>query len=58
MSDIISAKNCRIDIKDHPEDDHIYLNIYFNNANPGEYKQVVIPRNKAKALAYIILGEE
>ena len=58
MSDVISANNCRIEIRDNPEYENVLLNIYFNNDSPGEYKQVVIPRNKAKALAYIILREE
>lgn len=58
MTDTLSAKNCRIEIRDNPESDNVLLNIYFNNDNPGEYKQVVIPRNKAKSLGYILLGQE
>lgn len=58
MSDVIGAKNCRIEVRDNPEYENVLLNIYFNDDNPGEYKQVVIPRNKAKALAYIILRGE
>lgn len=57
MKNSIKAKNCNIEIRDNPESDNVILNIFHDNKPLGEYDQIVIPRNKAKALAYILLGD-
>lgn len=57
MKDTVKGKNCRIEIIDNIESDNVLLNIFFNTGIAGEYEQVILPRNKAKALAYIILGD-
>lgn len=57
MKNSIIAKNCRIEIIDHIESENIIFNILYNTGMANEYEQVVIPRNKAKALAYILLGD-
>lgn len=57
MRDTVKGKNCRIEIIDDIESENILLNIFNNHAPKGEYEQVILPRNKAKALSYIILGD-
>lgn len=57
MKNTISAKNCRIEIIDHIESENVIFNIFYNTGEAGEYDQIVISRNKAKAFAYILLGD-
>lgn len=57
MKDTVKGKNCRVEIIDNIESENVLLNIFFNTGMLGEFEQVILPRNKAKALAYILLGD-
>lgn len=58
MKNTVVARNCTIEIIDNRESENVLLNIFFNNGTRGEFEQAIIPRNKAKAMAYILLGED
>lgn len=58
MTNSIKAQNARIDIVDVIGNDNIILNIYYDMKPKGEYDQVILPRNLAKAMGLILQGKD
>jgi hypothetical protein len=59
MKQNLEAKNCRLVVIDHPQDDCVLLNIHHHrDLSDGEHLQMVLPRYVAKALGHILLKEE